>query len=196
MSARRKPGSPGLFFGIAAWLLLGLLAACSPRLDWRQVRSVELGFEAALPEKPQTVTREVDYTGPGGPLRLPMTMVSTGVGPSLFAVGVVRLPAAALASSELEATVSWFRDALVRNLGGVLLEVAPTPQPAPAGRQVRGAWTVRAKANAGRNGRAGTLAARFVVADDRLYQVVALGADTELTPAVIETFFESFRLIY
>jgi hypothetical protein len=39
------------------------------------------------------------------------------------------------------------------------------------------------------------LAARFHVVDDRLYQLVAIGAEGELTPDALETFFTSFRLI-
>jgi hypothetical protein len=33
------------------------------------------------------------------------------------------------------------------------------------------------------------------VADDRLYQVVALGSAEQLTPQALETFFQSFRLL-
>jgi len=39
------------------------------------------------------------------------------------------------------------------------------------------------------------LAARFYVADDRLYQVVAFGAEDEIPPQALETFFDSFRLV-
>jgi hypothetical protein len=71
---------------------------------------------------------------------------------------------------------------------------------APAGRTLRLAQAVRAQGETPKDGtasRAGVavVAARFIVVDDRLYQVVALGAENELTPAVLDTFFDSFRLL-
>jgi hypothetical protein len=39
------------------------------------------------------------------------------------------------------------------------------------------------------------LAARLFIVDDRLFQVVALGARDELSPEVLDTFLTSFRLI-
>lgn len=46
-----------------------------------------------------------------------------------------------------------------------------------------------------RSGRATRLAARFYVVDDRLYQVVAIGAEERIAPPALETFFDSFRLL-
>jgi hypothetical protein len=43
--------------------------------------------------------------------------------------------------------------------------------------------------------RAGTIAARLFIVDDRLYQVIALGAEGELPPEVSEIFLASFRLL-
>lgn len=198
MSAATKPGSPGLFFRCTALLAVLLLASCSARFDFREVRGPD--FVVALPGRPQTQTREVEYTGPGGPARLTMTMVSSGVGPTLFAVGTVTLPASAVVPAEVEASAAWFRDALLRNVRGTLVTAQPLALAVPGGRTLRTAQAVRAQGqrDAGsKDGKAGTtvVAARFIVADDRLYQVVALGAETELTPAVLDTFFDSFRLL-
>ena len=46
----------------------------------------------------------------------------------------------------------------------------------------------------GPDGRKSRLAARFFIVDDRLFQVVALGADGEIPPDALDTFFTSFRL--
>jgi hypothetical protein len=66
-----------------------------------------------------------------------------------------------------------------------------------AGVEVRaaGAIPASAPAKAGAPGRAAHLAARIYVADDRLYQLVVLGAEGEVPPDAIETFFASFRLL-
>ena len=39
------------------------------------------------------------------------------------------------------------------------------------------------------------LTARLFIVDDRLFQVVALGAKGEMSPESLDTFFTSFRLI-
>jgi hypothetical protein len=43
--------------------------------------------------------------------------------------------------------------------------------------------------------RPGTIAARLFLVDDRLYQVIALGAEGELPPEVQDNFLASFRLL-
>jgi hypothetical protein len=179
-------------FARGLWFATALLAACSPKFDWREIRSSEGGFVVHLPDKPQTVARDIDFDGG----RIAMTMTSTGVGPTMFAVGVARLPARAIADpAAIERSVAFFRDALVRNIGGKLTSVRPAPLADSGGRTLRAAEAVAARGKIGADGRAAQLAARFYVADDRVYQVVALGAEGELADDVLESFFSSFRLL-
>lgn len=124
-------------------------------------------------------------------------MTSTGIGATLFAIGVVQLPAdiAATAVRRGEAMTS-LRDALVRNVNGTIVKTAAATLAVPAGdaRTVRLAEAVEAE---GRDatGRAVRLAARFYIVDDRLFQLVALGAKGELPQDALDMFFTSFRLI-
>lgn len=168
------------------------LAACSPKFDWREIKSAEGGFAVLMPDKPQTVTREIPFDG----RPITMTIVSTGVGPTLFAAGVARLPADAVTPEHIDATLAQFRDGLVHNIAGRTTRVAPIalPAAAAAGHTVRAGQLVEARGRVGKDGRPGQLAARFHVVDDRLYQVVAIGADGELTDDALDTFFSSFRL--
>jgi hypothetical protein len=170
-----------------------LLAACSPRFDWREIKSAEAGFSILMPDKPQTATREIDFDG----RKIRMMIVSTGIGPTLFAAGMAQLPPESLAAPQLDATLTWFRNALVRNFDGQTNAVQPIvlSSAAAAGRMVRGGQSVEARGRVGKDRRPGQLAARFHVVDDRLYQVVAIGAEGELTADTLETFFTSFRLI-
>jgi hypothetical protein len=180
-------------FGAAALCLL--LAACTARFDWRDVRQPEAGFSIALPDKPQTVVREIAFDHPAGPVRAEMAMVSTGVGASLFAVGSTRLPALAVDSPPaLAATLDWFRGGLLRNVRatGVVAVVAPPP-PGLGARRLQAAQGFIASGVAG-SGRPARLAVRLYVVDDRLFQLVALGAEGEIPPPALETFFDSFRL--
>jgi hypothetical protein len=184
----------------AAWRRLlaaaALLAAlgCSPQFDWREVRG-EQGFTASLPGRAQAVTRDITIAGE----RVSMTMWSTGIGPTMFAVGVVRLPPAAIADEAARmATIAYFREALVRNIGadpGTVRSLAPPPLPSADARKPLAATAVEAEGRPGADGRKSRLAARFFIVDDRFFQVVALGAEGAIPPDVLETFFTSFRLL-
>jgi hypothetical protein len=174
---------------LAAGAGLALLAACSPKLDWREVRPAGTDFVIALPGRPQIETREFELAG----RKLSMTMASAGVGATLFAAGVATLPADALAAEPLAAVVDGFRAALLRNVGATESRVRSAPPLRSAG-MLRSAQAVTATGKTGREARAVQLAARFYVVDDRLYQLVALGAAGELPPAALDSFFDSFRL--
>jgi hypothetical protein len=190
-------GRPAFFVAATAWLLAAaLLAGCSPRFDWRESRQPEAGFAAALPGRPQVAVREIAFDHPGGAVRAQMTMLSAGEGATLFAVGAARLPATALDTpAAVAATLDWFAAGLLRNVqAGQPVEAAA---PAPAGlgpRPLRAARAFSADGKAG-GGRRAHLAVRLYVVDDRLYQLVALGAEGEIPPQALETFFDAFRLL-
>jgi hypothetical protein len=169
-----------------------LLLACSQRFEWRELRMAE-GAVASLPGRPQTVTRELDVGGQP----VAMTLWSTGVGPTMFAVGAARLPPALAAEAAGRAqAIAYFRDGLVRNIGGTVTASGPASLtlPADGARKLLAAERIEAVGRAGADGRKSRLAARFFIVDDRLFQVVALGAEGEIPPEVLDTFFTSFRL--
>jgi hypothetical protein len=168
-----------------------LLVACSARFEWREVRADV--FVASLPGRVQNVARDIDMDGQ----KVPMTMWSTGVGPTMFAVGEARLPPAAVADDAArDRTIAYFRDGLVRNIGGTVTSRKPAPLEMTAGtaRKLLASEAVEAVGTAGRDGRKSRLAARFFIVDDRFFQVVALGAEGEIPPEALDTFFTSFRL--
>jgi hypothetical protein len=126
---------------------------------------------------------------------VPMSMTSTGVGATLFAVGVARLAPLAAADDKPQQALATFRDALVRNINGTITRTAPAALNLASG-GTRAALASEAIEASGRDGkgRAVRLTARFFVVDDRLYQVVALGGEDEISPEALDTFFTSFRL--
>ena len=178
---------------IAAFVAVGLVgigAACDPTFNWREFRSPD-GFAVVFPGRPQTIVRE---------LKLPdatvqMSMTSAGIGATLFAVGTAQLPTAV--NDDLKArqrTVAYLRDALVRNINGQISTSAGaelTLSPADS-RRVHVAEAIRATGRDA-NGRPVQLHARLFILDDRVFQLVALGADGEISADSIETFFTSFR---
>jgi len=66
-----------------------LLMACSPKYDWRTVHSDEGAYAVDYPAKPTTEARPITVNGQ----RLPMTMQAASIDGTLFAIGVVELPA-------------------------------------------------------------------------------------------------------
>jgi hypothetical protein len=173
---------------LAVPVLLAL--ACSPRFEWREVRTND-GAVASLPGRPQSVTRDLDVAGQ----KVSMTMWSTGVGRTMFAVGSARLPPPLVADAPARAqAMAYFRDGLVRNIGGTVTSSTPASLPLPGARRLLASESVEAVGTPGADGRKSRLAARFFIVDDQFFQVVALGSEGEIPPEVLETFFTSFRL--
>jgi hypothetical protein len=186
----------------AAWLLAPAMAAlfgCSPKFDWREVRSPADAYAVSLPGKPQIVTRDLELPLAAGPQKVSVTMTSAGVGPTMFAVGVARLPEGVPQdSAAVQASMAFFRDGLLRNIGVRSADTQAVPAPGkPAATDVRASTSFEARGHLARSGEApepARLAARIYVVDDRLYQVVAMGRADDLPDHEIETFFTSFHL--
>ena len=186
-AARRRCFAAFFAFGVVA-----LCASCNPTFNWREFRSPD-DFVILLPGRPQTVSREIKL--PDGAVQ--MSMTSTGIGATLFAVGAAPLPPGLSSEpSARERTVEHLRDALVRNVNGSVTRSSAATLPASASgtRNVLAGEAIEA---AGRDsgGRAVQLAARLYVVDGRLYQLVALGAEGEISADMLDTFFTSFRLL-
>ena len=94
--------------------------------------------------------------------------------------------------------LAYFRDALVRNIGGTITAIGPAPLVLPPGSvhvaaDLAGRTGERPRR---REGPEAVLAARFfIVDDDRLFQLIALGGEGGIEPQALDTFFTSFRLL-
>lgn len=167
-------------------------AACNPTFNWREFRSAD-GFAVMLPGRPQTVSREVKL--PDGMVQ--MSMTSTGIGATLFAVGAAQLPPGISAEPvSRERTIAHMREALARNVdaGQVKRSTATLAVPPGDTRKVLAAEAADASGKVS-GGRTVQLAARLFIVDDRLFELIAMGTKDELSPEVLDTFFSSFRLI-
>jgi len=174
---------------VAAGLAAFLAMACSERLEWRELRLPEA--TVMLPGRAQTVSRTVEFEG----LALPMTMHSTGVGPSMFALGIAVLPPPLAADTAAqERLITFFSDGLVRNIGAAAATKAPATLVLPPGssHRLRVGQSVQAEGRTA-DGRVAVLAARFFIVDDRLFQLVALGGAGAVETQALDTFFSSFR---
>jgi hypothetical protein len=136
-------------------------------------------------------SRDVEFDGN----KAQMSMTSTGIGATMFAAGVARLPAAAVADASGSPEIA---RPLPRRAGGAISALRSQSigraQAGLAGQPVLLAEALEATGRLA-DGRNSRLAARFFIVDDRFFQVVALGAEGEIPPDALDTFFTSFRLI-
>lgn len=166
--------------GFAGIALLGLLlAACSPRYNWREVRSNDARFTVLLPAKPATLTRPVSLGG----APVAMTMTAAEVDGVAFAVGSAELADAASADAALEA----MEKAMLGNIHGSVRHA--TSHATDGGRSIE----LEAGGTPARGGDALLLVARFVARDRRVYQAIVLGPERSVPRPAVDTFLDSFH---
>lgn len=108
-----------------ALLLAGLwglvLSACSPSMDWRQMRPADWTITVALPCRPSQVARAVPLAGPP----VTMSMLSCSVGDQLYAVAAVDMGDPARVGPALRA----LREAARANVAGQVRSERPAQVP-------------------------------------------------------------------
>jgi hypothetical protein len=173
---------------------LVMLAACTPKYDWRTVQGNGAGYTVLLPAKPSSLTRTVNLGG----IQASMTMTAAEVDDVTFAVGTAELADPAQA----QAALGVMKDTMVRNVGGVVLQQKQVPDPAgmridldagPPPGTASGTGSGKPGAPAARGGRASVLHARFLTRQRRVYQVIVLGPEKAMRTEAIDTFLTSFK---
>lgn len=177
--------------GLAA---LSVMAACTPKYDWRTVQGNGAPYSVLLPAKPSSLTRTVNLGG----IQASMTMTAAEIDDVTFAVGTAELPDPAQA----QAALTVMKDTMVRNVGGVVLQEKNIAEPAgiridldagpaPA---VPGAAPGTGPAPAARSaGTASVLHARFIAHQRRVYQVIVVGPEKSMRSEAVDTFLTSFK---
>ncbi|ASU40895.1 hypothetical protein hmeg3_23045 [Herbaspirillum sp. meg3] len=157
---------------------LALLAACSPKYNWREAHGDKVQFTVLLPAKPASFSRQIDLNG----IAVAMTMTAAEIDDVTFAVGAAELADAAQAPQALAS----MRTALINNIGG-------TARATPIPGKTEGAQALDVVATGVARGRPMVLMARLIAKDKRIYQVLIVGEEKAVTPENIETFFTSFK---
>jgi hypothetical protein len=73
-------------FGVVLALAF-LLAACSPKLDWRTVQSPQEGYSALFPGKPEKIERKLPYQNQ----EIPQTLEAVKIEDDIYAVSTFHL---------------------------------------------------------------------------------------------------------
>lgn len=157
------------------------LAACSPALDWREVRLQGTGVVATLPCKPNLSTRQVQLAGQA----VLMSMLACKAEDLTWAIAAADVEDPARVGPALLA----LRESTRANLQGRVVETLPTA--------VRGATPHDAQARVLVSGHKqdGTAAsAQFIVFSHgtRVFQAIVMGARRPEHSS--EPFFESLRV--
>jgi len=147
-----------------------LVVACSAELDWRELKSAEGGFVAMMPGKPLYETRTL-----AGTPAVVMHLWSARAANSAFGVGYADYPVLD------EGTLDGVRDALIRNLGGKLLQEKRLRLTGLSGREFSAASANR------------MLRARLLAQGTRLYQLVLISEGTAVSTADVDLFLSSFQ---
>jgi hypothetical protein len=166
-------------FRLCSALLLSsafALTGCSPEYNWRKVQSDDGLFVALFPAKPASHTQEVNLDG----IHAKMSMTAAEVNGAMFAIGSAQLSASELVQPALTA----MKTAMVRNIGGSITSDKIVPGPVPYNDVI---------ADGSRNGQALRLTARFGAHNQRVYQVVIIGAPRKIPADAVDTFIASFK---
>lgn len=163
-------------------VLSALAAACTPALDWRDVRNTDAGYRALFPSKPAMASRPFVIAGESVTLRLHATTVNG----AYFAVG--EIPLSEAQQAQAPAILEALKTARRNNVGAERAE--PERLVSIRGTQ----WQdVRATGKMA-NGQASVLAGRFLIQPGRILEVLAMGERAQLSDETIETWLNSVVL--
>lgn len=163
-----------------------VLSACSPKYDWREVRSDNAPYVIALPTKPTTHTRDIDLKG----IKVSMTMVASEVDGVTFAVGSAELPDPTQAQVSLAA----MKTAMINNIGGTVKQEKVLTMPQSINAPGTVAFTEIEALGAAANRQNRVLFARFLAKEKRVYQLIVVGPEKSISRDAVTTFFSSFKL--
>ena len=164
-----------------ALTLPAALLACSPALDWREVRPEGTAVTALFPCRPERHEREVPIAG----ATLRMQLHACDAAGSTFSLAVVD----GVDPARVEPVLAALKASAAANVGGGAPRVEPfappgaTPNPSSALVHVEGRRP---------DGRAATLHAGFFVHGVRVFQATAVG--DRLTEDALQSFFGAIRV--
>lgn len=158
-------------------LAVALLAACSPKMDWREMPVADGRARVLFPAKPATFTRETTLNGKG----YAMTLTAARIGSAQFAAGVIPVTAADAPA----AAQAW--------AGAMLGNVQGSAEPVPV--TVKNALgAIEITANGTMNGQPARLHARFAWRAGHVFAAIAVGRADELSAADAQQFAQSLVL--
>jgi hypothetical protein len=167
---------------LALLLLPVAVAACTPTLDWRELRPEGSGAQLLFPCKPSSHARTLELAG----ARASLTLHACKAGGATYALAVADVGDLARVAPAL----MQLREAAQRNLGGAAQTLAPPRVPGMTPQAQAQRLLVQGRLP---DGSAAQEQLAVFARGTRVYQASVLGA--ALDPEGVETFLESIRLL-
>lgn len=174
------------YSALAALASACLLAACSPKFDWRDYRSPDAPYTALFPGKPATFSRDVDMKG----VKAHMSMAASEIDGATFAVASAEMADA----TQARAALAVMKQAMLNNIKGSVDQEKTASASSSNGAVSREQTSITLEAHGMQNGKPVRLVGRFVAQDRRIYQIIAIGDEKHLTRDNIDTFMTSVKL--
>ena len=172
-------------FSAFAIIALALLA-CTPKFDWRDVRSDDSPYTILMPAKPATMTRELDL----GQSKIVMHMTTVQVDGVSFAVGAAKLPDATAALAAL----TIIKANLLAKLDGPVTQQKTTSGNS-AGKATLTDEFDATSSKADHSGSATRMVGKIVARENWVFQVLVVGPDKAINRDSVDTFLTSFKTI-
>ena len=179
---KSNPASPPAPWRIGYTVLAaGLLAACSPALDWRELSVPDSAASALFPCKPDTHVRKVALAGAA----LQMHLSSCTAADNVYAVSHVDLDD----PTRVTEVMQTLRVLAAENVGGVATVVGAPRVPGMAAHPLAERLAVVGRRS---DGSAIEAQAIFFTQGAAVYQATVVG--TRLDPDAVDTFFSALKL--
>ena len=158
-------------------LAMAMLAACSPKFNWRDVHDPDAAYRVQMPDKPATMRRPVQL----GSQTVSMQMTGAQVDGVRFAVGAAQLPDA----TQAQANLAVIRDNLLRNMDGQLRSQKSSV--------VKSGATISFIEQFQAGSSTLSMQAKLVAHGSWVYEVLVAGPPSALNQEAVETFLASFE---
>lgn len=173
----------------SVFLAAGLLGACTPTFNWREMPAADGVVVVAFPARPQTETRTLPVAGGSAAF----TLTAAEVDGAIFAVGHIVLPPA-IDAADRDRYRAALEDSLARNLNATE-RTRRDVQIRAAGHGNRPALPAHELEYAGSpGGEPAWLLARVVLVGNRLIEVAAIGPRRALSEDTARIFIDSVRM--
>lgn len=164
-------------------LVFGILTACSPALNWREVVNNDFQFVATFPDKPVQVTRTLDMAG----FNVPLTLQAATAKNIYFAVGVVELKGPLAGQGEA------LKGALIQALANNVKVSEVQSQMKPWAGLERVDWVELAGQLP--DGKPGRAVGRFFIVNNQLIEVLLVGPTDQVDTGTEKQWLTGFRLL-
>lgn len=173
------------FLATVGALALSLLAACSPKYNWRDYSPPDAAYRVMFPAKPASYSRTINLDGKP----VEMSMTAAEVDGAVFAVGAAQAADAAAAQAALAA----LKTALVRNINGTITSEKVAASASSGSAKASQAASSDVQAEGSHQGVRMRLVGHFEARDKRFYQVIVMGPAKAIVPEQAEQFLSSFK---